>query len=94
MSTHPHPPTQWDLLVSNVEQLRVDQREGLKGLNEKVDRVEAHVSATNGRVGRLELWQARWEGARGAYRWVLPTLTSLCSGGAVSIIVLAVSHKL
>lgn len=76
------------------DELRTDLNTKFAELNEKVDRVEAHTVATNGRVGRLELARARVEGTKAAYGWLLPMLTSLCSGGAVSFIVLLVTHNL
>ena len=84
-------PTALGLVVQALADLRDDMRNGFSELNEKVDRVEAHTTATNGRVGRLELWQARSDGAKAAYRWVLPVFTSLFCGCGGTLIVLAIT---
>lgn len=34
----------------------------VSAMDEKVDRIEAHVSETNGRVRKLEIWQAFMQG--------------------------------
>lgn len=36
----------------------------------KLDAIDAKVSLTNGRVGKLELWRASVDGARHARSWV------------------------
>lgn len=49
------------------------QDEKLKDHGETLSRIESKVDKTNGRVNKLELWQARLQGAQAAYGWVSPT---------------------
>lgn len=43
---------------------------------EKLDRIEGHVTATNSRVAKLELWQARVLGGLAAVYWI-PSLAAV-----------------
>ena len=71
------------LVVKSVDDLRSDMNRRFDDQDERLDRIEEHTSATNGRVGRLELWRARSEGLRAAFHWVPPLLAGL-AGAAVA----------
>lgn len=55
---------------------------------EKLDRIERQATLTNGRVSKLELWQARLDGARWAFSW-LPTVLT---GVITAVVVYALTH--
>ena len=48
----------------------------LEALHEDVVEVKEQAKLTNGRVGKLELWQARVEGAKWAVSWAPPVVTA------------------
>jgi hypothetical protein len=49
----------------------------LDGQDNTLARIEKHTSETNGRVRKLEVFQARIEGATAARSWITPTLVAL-----------------
>jgi hypothetical protein len=57
----------------------------LDAQDEKLDDMLAEAKATNGRVRKLELWQATVQGARAAMGWVSPLLlgTGAAAAGAL-----------
>lgn len=66
-----------------------DAREILRRLDEqddKLDEIRVEVKATNGRVRSLELWKARWDGARAAVSWVPTLFVALLSGAAAAVL--------
>lgn len=78
-------------MAVHVAEIRVAMSE----LGSRIDRqhewlakIEAHTSATNGRVSKLELWQARMDGARWAFSW-LPSLVTAVIASVVSVVATA-----
>ena len=51
----------------------------LEAMHEDIAELKDQVKITNGRVGKLELWQARVEGAKWAVSWAPPLLTAACA---------------
>lgn len=54
---------------------------------ELLERIDRQVQKTNGRVTKLELWQARTEGARAVFSWVSPAVAGIVSALVVALIV-------
>lgn len=52
----------------------------LEAMHEDIGEIKAQAQLTNGRVGRLELWQARVEGAKWAVSWAPPLVTAIVAG--------------
>ena len=52
-------------------------------------RIDQKVGETNGRVRKLELWQARVQGATSVFSWVQPAVAAVI-GGVIVAVVLAV----
>lgn len=63
----------------------------LRVLREAVTEIKAQTTATNGRVRKIEIWQARMDGARSAFQWVQPAFAAVVSGLVVAG-VLALLH--
>lgn len=63
---------------------RLDQQD------KHLEEIKTQVKQTNGRVSKLEIWQARLEGARWAVSWV-PTVAT---GTVVGVIAAAASKLL
>jgi hypothetical protein len=53
----------------------------LEAMHEDIGELKEQTKITNGRVGKLELWQARVEGAKWAVSWAPPLVTA--AGAAV-----------
>lgn len=69
----------------------VDRIEGkvddLKGQAEKdLNEIKATMKVDADRISRLELWQARWEGARWALQWLPPLMSGIGVGLAVIVV--------
>ena len=58
----------------------------LAEVHRTLQRIEAKIDETNGRVRMLELWRARVAGATAAMNWVPPIVTAVISGGLVAVI--------
>jgi hypothetical protein len=54
----------------------------LREMRDDLKQTKTYASETNGRVRKLELWQASVQGARAAMGWIGPLLISLASVGA------------
>lgn len=74
------------------ETIREVVREELVDLKQVVNETRDHVSVTNGRVSKLELWKARMEGTRAAYTWFLPVVASAIGGAVGSAVLLLLIH--
>lgn len=48
--------------------------------DQMLERIEKKVSETNGRVRKLEVWQARVQGATSMFQWVHPAVASVVGG--------------
>lgn len=59
---------------------RMDQQD------DKLDTMIDQVKKTNGRVMKLELWQARMDGAKWAVSWAPPLITALLAGGLGALV--------
>jgi hypothetical protein len=55
------------------------------GLKEQLDRIEVQVKETNGRVKRLELWQAKLQGAAITAYWIPPVVSAVVAAALVSL---------
>lgn len=53
---------------------------------EKLDRIEAQAKLTNGRISKLEIWQAKVEGIRLAINWPTPLVFTVLGGVAVFLL--------
>ena len=60
--------------------------------DQKLDSIERHVKATNGRVMSLELWRARIEGVRAGVSWVSVALGSVLTGTVTGVLVYVLTH--
>ena len=58
---------------SDVVLQRLDQQDHV------LHEIKVQVSETNGRVRKLELWQAHVLGAKAAVSWVPPAVTAIAS---------------
>lgn len=45
-----------------------------------------HIEVTNGRVSRLEIWQAKVDGVRMAISWPTPLIFSVAAGVAIFLL--------
>lgn len=77
-----------DTVVERLDALREDVQE-IK--EDDLAEIKAQVKSTNGRVRALELWKARWDGARSAYSWI-PAFASAVISGVIVAGVAAVLH--
>lgn len=76
-----------ELIVRRLDELSEDIKE-IK--DEDLKAIKEQVTATNGRVRTLELWQARLEGAKWAVSW----LPSVGTGLIVGLVVAVATHLL
>lgn len=87
-------PTVLSMLMDSIDDLKetVDRR--FDQQDKVIEAIKVQTTATNGRVGKLELTRARMEGARGAYRWVGPVLGSVFCGTGGTIVTLIITGKI
>lgn len=52
----------------------------------KLDRIEQQARLTNGRISKLELWQARMDGARWAFSWLPTVITGVITAVVVYLL--------
>lgn len=80
---------QAEAILAQVAAIREDVIE-LKGqareTREDIGEIKTQTTATNGRVKKLELWQARVEGARSVFSWVQPAIAAIVSGLVVGVV--------
>lgn len=81
------------LISARIDDLRDVVREGFRDNNERLDRIERHVSETNGRVSALEKARERAQGVIFAYSW-LPSTLSAVLGAGLTILIIALSGGL
>jgi hypothetical protein len=58
----------------------------LREMRDDIKETKQYASETNGRVRKLELWQASVQGARAAMGWIGPLVISLLSVGAGALL--------
>jgi hypothetical protein len=58
----------------------------LREMRDDIKETKQYAAETNGRVRKLELWQASVQGARAAMGWAGPLLISLASVGAGAVL--------
>lgn len=58
----------------------------LDAQDEVLSEIKTHTAETNGRVRKLELWQAQVLGAKAAVSWIPPAVTAMAAAvvGAVA----------
>lgn len=64
-----------------------------EAVEQRLDRLEAKVDRTNGRVTTLELWRARADGFRAAFAWGPAALAATVGGVGAGIILVWVSSS-
>ena len=77
-----------DVLLARLEDMerarqeaRGDDAAWKRDLAGRLERIESKVTETNGRLGKLEKWQARMDGVASAFSWWKPTLATLAAAG-------------
>jgi hypothetical protein len=68
------------------EEVRESFREVKATQSEGFREVKAKQDLTNGRVRKLELWQARWDGVRAGFSWLPAVALSVVSGALVAVL--------
>lgn len=58
----------------------------LNEIHDEINEVKALAKETNGRVRSLELWKAKYEGAKWAVGWVPPVITGALSSGVAILL--------
>lgn len=87
-------PTTNSMIAQRLDDLRDDMNRRFGEVQSDIAEVKIQTTETNGSVRKLQLWKAHMEGMRAANAWLLPVVSSLLSGGAVSLLVLLVTGHL
>lgn len=74
-----------DGLRTTLREVRDEVRRDVREVRDELADVKQEVKQTNGRVRKLELWQARIGGAWGAVRWAPPAVAATVTGVIVAV---------
>lgn len=91
---NPYPPSDLGLVLERVDTLRDELREHRRETRDRLDDLTTEVRTTNGRVRKLEMWQAGLQAVKAALSWRVPLIvgitSSVISGVVVGVVLLAI----